>query len=190
MTTGIMRMEEAAARSHDAIHACDYPGCEEDGVHRAPRSPVALRSYYWFCLEHVRRYNATWSFFAGMSRPEIEAYLHADLTWHRPTWRFGMSHRLRKAANGAGFKDVFGLFGAGAGSRRNRNGDGHAPANERDALAVMDLAHPVTLADIKARFKQLAKCLHPDVNGGDTRAENRLKRVIEAYRVLLGRPNA
>ena len=188
-------MEAAAARSHDAIHqdaihACDYPGCEEDGIHRAPHSPGALRSYYWFCLEHVRRYNATWSFFDGMSRPEIEAYLHADLTWHRPTWRFGMSHRLRKAVNGAGFKDIFGLFGAGAGSRRNRNGDGHAPANERDALAVMDLAHPVTLADIKARFKQLAKCLHPDVNGGDTRAENRLKRVIEAYRVLLGRPNA
>ncbi len=183
-------MEEAAARSQDAIHVCDYPDCGEDGVHRAPRSPGALRSYYWFCLEHVRRYNAAWNFFADMSRPEIEAYLHADLTWHRPTWRLRMSPRLRKAANGAGFDDVFGLFGAGGGSGGKRNGDGRAPANERDALAVMDLAHPVTLADIKARFKQVAKCLHPDVTGGDTKAENRLKRVIEAYRVLLGRRNS
>ncbi len=187
---GTMRMEAVAERDQGAVRSCDYPGCPEGGIHRAPRAPGTLRSYYWFCLEHVRRYNATWNFFAGMSRAEIEAYQHADLTWHRPTWRFGSAHRLGKAMNGEGFDDIFGLFGAGNGAAGKRNGDGRAPASERDALAVMDLGHPVTLADIKARFKHLVKRLHPDVNGDDKAAEDRLKTVIEAYRMLLGRRHA
>ncbi len=122
---------------------------------------------------------------------DLEAPAYSQVSEHVPDIddAYHFDHETTLAIL-AGFEDVFGLFGAGAGSGRNRNGDGHAPANDRDALAVMDLAHPVTLADIKARFKQLAKCLHPDVNGGDTKAENRLKRVIEAYRVLLGRRNS
>jgi curved DNA-binding protein CbpA len=42
----------------------------------------------------------------------------------------------------------------------------------------------VTFPEIKARYKQLAKRLHPDANGGDTRAEEQLKKVNEAYATL------
>jgi curved DNA-binding protein CbpA len=34
------------------------------------------------------------------------------------------------------------------------------------------------------RYKTLAKTLHPDANGGDKRAEDRLKSVNHAYTTL------
>ena len=43
---------------------------------------------------------------------------------------------------------------------------------------------PVTLAEIKIRYKLLAKRLHPDANGGDKAAEERLKHINLAYSTL------
>jgi len=37
---------------------------------------------------------------------------------------------------------------------------------------------------IRAAFRKAAKALHPDVNGGDTQAEKRLRNVIAAYQLL------
>ena len=37
---------------------------------------------------------------------------------------------------------------------------------------------------LRARYKELAKQLHPDVNGGDRGAEDRLKDVNRAYSLL------
>ena len=68
---------------------CEREGCAEAGEHRAPKSRGALNDYYWFCLEHVREYNATWDFFDGMDESEIENFRERDMTWHRPTWRLG-----------------------------------------------------------------------------------------------------
>jgi curved DNA-binding protein CbpA len=42
----------------------------------------------------------------------------------------------------------------------------------------------VRLSDVKARYKTLAKRLHPDANGGDKVAEERLKLVNHAYTIL------
>ncbi|MBM3555349.1 MAG: J domain-containing protein, partial [Alphaproteobacteria bacterium] len=40
---------------------------------------------------------------------------------------------------------------------------------------------------LKQRYKELAKRLHPDLNGGDAVAEERLKQVNQAYAFLLTR---
>jgi len=58
------------------------------------------------------------------------------------------------------------------------------PTAEETALAVLDLTPPATLAEIKQRYKALVKRLHPDANGGDTAAEERLKLVNQAYSML------
>ena len=42
---------------------CDYPGCPCAGEYRAPKSRTTLNEYWWYCLEHVRAYNATWDFY-------------------------------------------------------------------------------------------------------------------------------
>ena len=48
------------------IAVCDHPDCRETGQYRAPRSRQELHRFYWFCLEHVREYNAAWNYYADM----------------------------------------------------------------------------------------------------------------------------
>ena len=52
-------------------------------------------------------------------------------------------------------------------------------------LERLELAGQVTLAELKRRYKQLAKKHHPDLHGGDKAAEERLKLINEAYTYLL-----
>jgi len=51
-------------------------------------------------------------------------------------------------------------------------------------LSVFGLEPPVTLDEVKARYKRLVKMTHPDRNGGDRAAEERLKSINEAYTTL------
>ena len=53
-----------------------------------------------------------------------------------------------------------------------------------EALDVLGLAVPVTADDVKARYIELVKRMHPDANGGDQAAEERLKSVNQAYATL------
>jgi curved DNA-binding protein CbpA len=48
----------------------------------------------------------------------------------------------------------------------------------------MDLEVGVTPEQIKARYKELVKLHHPDANGGDKAAEERLKSINQAYTFL------
>ena len=58
-----------------AARRCDHEGCTNPGEFRAPRSRDTLKTYYWFCLDHVREYNKAWNFYAGMSRDDVERYV-------------------------------------------------------------------------------------------------------------------
>jgi hypothetical protein len=166
--------------------ACAAPGCRAEAMHKAPAAPDQLRRYVWFCLEHVRAYNAAWDYYAGMDESEIEAHRREDVTWRRPTWPLGARHDGRAGRNEPWhaplFEDPFDLLGD------RLQGRAAAPARPRTetdrALAVLDLAAPVTAEDLKARYIALVKRFHPDANGGDTAAEERLKSVNDAYATL------
>ena len=186
---------QADARSASAERSCDHPDCSEAGEHRAPRSRDALDSYYWFCIDHARSYNAAWNFFGDMDRQSIEDYQKEDVTWHRPTWRMGGNRRAGDAAriNAAwrrgDFTDHYRIFedddpAAGDPGLRRMS------APEREALAVFNLPSTATNDEIKTRYKELVKRLHPDVNGEDEQAVEQLKAVIEAYRTLSRRLSA
>jgi curved DNA-binding protein CbpA len=51
-------------------------------------------------------------------------------------------------------------------------------------MAVLGLEEGFTLDELKARYKLLAKRNHPDLNGGDKEAGERLRLIIEAYTYL------
>jgi DnaJ-class molecular chaperone len=53
-------------------------------------------------------------------------------------------------------------------------------------LRVMGLEPDSTPEELKARYKELVKKHHPDVNHGDKAAEERLKLINEAYTYLRG----
>jgi DnaJ-domain-containing protein 1 len=167
---------------------CEWPGCRCAGDYRAPASRERLRAFRRFCLEHVREYNRSWDFFAGMSRSEIEGYLREDVTWHRPTWPMGTGQPYH--GNGWRWQDPFEVFVNGSGtngthgaSEWDRKGSGRLGRTER-MLAVLDLSPEATRVEIKARYKQLVKLHHPDLHGGDKKAEERLKLINEAYTYL------
>jgi hypothetical protein len=158
---------------------CAAPGCRAGASHKAPKSRDELDRYVWFCLDHVRAYNAAWDYYAGMDESEIEAHRRQDVTWRRPTWPLGARQGRGEEGWGVLFEDPFGLLGELA-------GQGGAPmpkprTRSGAALDVLGLEAPVTADDVKARYIELAKRLHPDANGGDKTAEERLKLVNEAY---------
>src|SRR5438067_7003919 len=136
------------------VRLCDHPGCEGGGEFRAPRSRLELDRYFWFCLEHVRAYNAAWNYYAGMSEGEIESHIRQDTVWQRPTWKLGQRH----SPFGEQVHDPFGVHnghanGYGSGGRRaNGHGNGHggsdraarAVSAREQALAVFDIDPPIT----------------------------------------------
>jgi hypothetical protein len=170
-------VNEPFKRPREFERGCAQSGCAEEGLYPAPLSRDRLREYKWFCLEHIREYNKAWDFFAGMKEDEIEAQRRFDTVWNRPSWRVG--------AGPKGFGDIhdgFGFFNdGGAEPPRPRQ----RPQTEEDlALAELELQQPVAFDEIKARYIELVKRLHPDANGGDPDNEERLKRINEAYAKL------
>ena len=82
--------------------ACDWPGCGEGASHRAPKGRGQEKQYWCFCLDHVREYNHSYNFFAGMTDDAVARYQKDALTGHRPTWKLGLngsgsSSRVRRA---------------------------------------------------------------------------------------------
>src|ERR1700704_3198579 len=69
---------------------CEWPSCAAPATHRAPKGRNREREYWRFCLEHVREYNQSYNFFAGMSDDAVARFQKDALTGHLPTWRIGM----------------------------------------------------------------------------------------------------
>lgn len=161
---------------------CDHEGCTAAGEYRAPRSRTALNQYYWFCLEHVRAYNASWDFYKGMSAVQIEAALRNDTSWQRPTWPLGRMGALADGIEAAILRDPLGMM---AGERtRQRPQPIEIPSDLREPLAILGLDWPISLETLKTRYKALAKRHHPDANNGDRAAEEKLKDINLAYATL------
>ena len=71
------------------LPACQWPRCDAPATHRAPKGRLRANEYWRFCLDHVREYNNSYNFFAGMSDDAIARYQKEDVTGHRPTWKMG-----------------------------------------------------------------------------------------------------
>jgi len=167
------------------LRACARADCPNEGTHRVPKSRDKLNEHLWFCLEHARAHNERWDYFTGMSEAEIEEFREAAVTGHRPTWPLGKrSARVRSGQFAYEHADGFGLFADAAAKPSPRPPQRHLTRVQEQALEVLDLDASATLHQIKARYKELVKRFHPDANGGDRGAEERLKQVIKAYGVL------
>ncbi|HEY2528644.1 MAG TPA: J domain-containing protein [Xanthobacteraceae bacterium] len=179
------------------LPACQWPSCSAPATHRAPKGRLRAGEYWRFCLEHVREYNNSYNFFAGMSEDAVAKYQKEALTGHRPTWKMGSVGGRRQGVRrrpgdfrGADWvtDDPFSLFGEGGGrsfGHARTASEGRKILNaQRRALDVLGLEPDAARADIKSRFKVLVKRHHPDANGGDRGSEERLREIIQAYNYL------
>lgn len=174
------------ATERKAVRQCDHPGCADEGEFRAPQARDRLHEYYWFCLSHVREYNAAWNYYAGMSPDEIELEVRHDTTWQRPTWPLGMKGCNRRFAFTV--NDPFGVFGTESAEEQRQRARPLTP--EEEAMKVLELVETPTLKGLKARYKELVKRHHPDANNGDKAAEERFKTINQAYNTLKASLNA
>ena len=184
-----------APKRGEAEKPCAWPNCTAHGEFRTAKSPREMSEHIWLCAEHIREHNKAWNFFEGLSDDEVEAMVRNDTVWQRPTWKLG-TNTARKATKGfadARFSDHFGLFddegdhaphgayGGTHGAHRHFAPD----SDEAKAYATLDLAPPVNLDEVKARYKQLVKRYHPDANAGAKEAEEKFKEISFAYQVIV-----
>jgi hypothetical protein len=193
-----IRVKPDRDRRLDAdLPGCQWPGCGAPATHRAPKGRLRASEYWRFCLEHVREYNNSYNFFAGMSDDAIAKYQKEDITGHLPTWKMGsiggVGRRREGRRSSADFRasawaaeDPFDLFGLGTSRPHARSaGEDRRIFNaQRRALDLLGLEADAKRADIKAKFKVLVKRHHPDANGGDRACEERLREIIQAYNYL------
>jgi hypothetical protein len=164
---------------------CDWAGCKEKATHRAPKGRGREKEQWRFCLQHVRDYNQSYNFFAGMSDAAVMAYQKDALTGHRPTWKMGTGKGNVRPDFSKFGADPFGLFGEGFRTEQTARAATPPVRNaERKALEALGLEPGVTKVQVKTRFKQLVKRHHPDANGGDRSSEDRLVEIIQSYNYL------
>lgn len=177
---------EEDRRARPGTRVCDNPGCRMEGSHRAPKGRHLEGEFHWFCLEHVRDYNATYNYFAGMNDAAVAAFQKDALTGHRPTWTVGVNGtRPGAAGEPTSAFDPLHVFQGAAFRARAPEPERRSVRNaERKALGVLGLDETADPQEIKARFKDLAKRHHPDSNGGDRSREDKLREVIQAYNYL------
>ncbi len=181
-------------RKRPAENCCQWPGCTAPATHRAPKGRNMEGQYWNYCVDHVKQYNQSYNYFAGMSDDAVHAYQKDAMTGHRPTWRMGARRGTREeeVAEDRPETDTQDPFGFGSEMGRNfHKASAESAARqrsvrnaERQAFEVMGLDISATADDIKARYKELVKLHHPDANGGDRSSEDRLRSVIQAYTTL------
>ncbi|MCU1423705.1 MAG: hypothetical protein JWN36_3356 [Microbacteriaceae bacterium] len=174
-----------ARKPEPETRMCEAPDCIRPGDCRVAKSPKNLDEHYWYCSIHARIHNEAWDYFKGMDDDQIQAFRLDALTGHRPTWQLGK--RAAKARMGqsplGAMHDSHAVVDED-GDTSVRRPERHLTRLQSMAFDTMQLAHNATLIEIKARYKELVKRFHPDANGGDRGAEERLKQVIKAYGVL------
>ena len=157
---------------------CEWQNCNEHGEFKAPAEKDNSKNFRWFCKEHIKQFNQKWDYFDGMSQYEIESFLRSDLTWHRPTQKFGSNDNFFNILWNNTLNDKFKIF----------NDESSYVANNRkfcekdkDAFRIMDLKLSDDWATIQKKFKILVKKFHPDRNSGNKKFEDKLKKITMAY---------
>lgn len=167
---------------------CEMPGCPDHAQHRAPKHR-GLNEYYEFCFEHVKEYNKAWNFFSGMSDSEVQDHMASSIYGDRPTWRYNADgaaedHLYEAARHSYYFGDEQYQNTENINQEKKRDFYGDTTTPEYEAMAMMGLSPPVTLDEIKTKYKKLAKKYHPDLNKDDPNAEELLKKINMAYTIL------
>lgn len=189
-----MRREKFHGRYEGADRLCGAPGCEKPGEFRAPggRGPGfdGPGEWRWFCLAHVRQFNAGYDWFAGMSAAEILAAQSPIAGWASESRVFRADAVADAMPRWADFADPLDAIGARAERLRRRAREGREQRHdrfsprEREALGTMGLSPATDRQALRRRYWELVRRYHPDRNGGDRSQEGRLARVVEAYQVL------
>jgi hypothetical protein len=182
-------------RVESAGRACEAPGCREAGEFRAPgRRPHGFDGpgeWRWFCLDHVREFNAGYDWFEGMSAEEILEAQSPIAGWRTESRAFRPTAGIADGPRWADYADPLDAIAARArgikshAERAARTAmSGRFSKEEALALETMGLGSDTDRTRLRRRYSELVRRYHPDRNGGDRRHEDKLTAVVDAYQLL------
>jgi hypothetical protein len=177
---------------------CEAPGCREDGEFRAPgQRPHGFDGpgeWRWFCLQHVREFNAGYDWFEGMSAEEILRAQSPIAGWQTESRVFRPTAGIADGPRWADYADPLDAIAArarGIKSRAERDAKAahdfaraRFSREEAAALEVMGLGSDTDRTRLRRRYSELVRRYHPDRNGGDRAHEAQLTAVVDSYQVL------
>ena len=158
---------------------CEWENCKEIGSYKAPVEKDNSKNYRWLCEKHIVSFNKSWDYFDGMNQSEIEDFLKSDMTWHRPTQKFGSSDNFFNILWNNALNDKFNFFK----HEKNTHSLNEKKLSEKDvdAFKIMELELNASWPIIQKKFKTLVKKFHPDKNSGNKQFEDKLKKITLAY---------
>jgi hypothetical protein len=147
-------------------------------------APSGPPEWQYFCLEHVREFNAKWNYFEGLDADTVFQQETAYPNWDRATRAF--AHNLGQGADAEiRVDDVHSVLRWKQEAARTR-AQSPLTREDRQALAKLGLAETATMDEVKAKYRQLARRYHPDANKGSREHEARFTALTEAYAHLDG----
>ena len=167
---------------------CDNSDCNNPGEYRAPMSRSNLYNYYYLCLSHVTEYNKSWDFYKGLNVDQIELSMRKDTVWDRPSWPLKGNPKKVIDQIDAFLDNDYTLFEKEKEIRDFLNHkiyDENLTKKDHESLKILELQMPISVDEIKKKYKKLVKIFHPDVNSNNIEAENKFKEITEAYKILL-----
>ena len=167
-----------APQNEGAIHQCDHPGCDKKGEYKAPRDK-SLKSYYWFCLEHVQEYNSKWNYYKDGNEEKEDENVFAKRT------RFGSFHSKIKYKFGCDLNEELEFLHSFADYKNAENYVRFSSEDRKNLTSLNIKEEELNLDNLKKQYKKLAKTCHPDLHPEDKDAEEKFKRLTLAYKKLL-----
>ena len=158
---------------------CEWDSCNKNGDFKAPLEKDNSKKFRWLCEEHIKLFNKNWNYFDGMNQNEIEDFLKSDITWHRPTQKFGSSDNFFNILWNNALSDKFNFFKSDNLDRGFNNRK--LSERDKDAFVIMGLDFNTEWPTIQKKFKTLVKKFHPDKNAGNKQFEDKLKKITLAY---------
>ena len=123
-----------------------------------------------------------------MTVSQIELSMRKDTVWDRPSWPLKgnpdtiieqLDDLLKNEDNffkkDRDFNDFI----------KNKLVDESLSNIEFKSLKILGLSMPISVDEIKKKYKKLVKIFHPDVNDNNKNAEKKFKEINEAYKLLL-----
>ena len=133
---------------------CDWVNCKKAAKFKAPKERDNSKNFKWLCENHIKLFNKNWNYFDGMNQNEIENFLKADITWHRPTQKFSsLDNHFNILWNNA-LSDKFKIFK----TERKRNSQINNRilcSKDKDAFEIMELEIDTDWTDIQKNLKLL-----------------------------------
>ena len=157
---------------------CEWENCKETGKFKAPIDKDNSKKFRWLCEVHIKLFNKNWNYFEGMSQNQIEDFLKSDLTWHRPTQKFGSTDNFFNILWNNALSDKYKFFNVKSSLHINQ---AKLSEKDKDAFKLMDLDFNSDWPAVQKKFKTLVKKFHPDRNSGNKEFEDKLKKITLAY---------